>query len=118
MDFNLSGTDAVLSYAFYECHYIMRDDEVKDAIKRGDYQIASVDERTRRNLGYGAREYSFNDAECSAFSAFYHLAVPFWGCNFESYNELIHDHGGEFISQILDFIEYHLTRADVSDWLS
>jgi hypothetical protein len=95
----------------------MRDEEVKDAITRGEYQISSVDERVRRNLGYVAAERGFTDAERSAFGAFYNLAAPFWGCNYESYNELIRDHGGEYVPRILGFIEFHMTRADLDDWL-
>ncbi|MCL2408770.1 MAG: phosphotransferase [Oscillospiraceae bacterium] len=112
MDFNLSGTDAILDYAFYESCYFIKSD--LDGITQGDPRIISVEERIRRNFAYVAREYAFNDAERAAFNTFYNLAFPFWGHNFVMYKKWIHDHGALYIPQILDFIEFHMTRTDIS----
>ncbi|MDR2614970.1 MAG: GNAT family N-acetyltransferase [Oscillospiraceae bacterium] len=115
MDFNLSGTDAALGYAMYECYYYMTEDEIMTAIKERDTR--ELDERLRLNFGYVAREYSFTDAERAAFNALYNLAAPFWGANYTTYNELMRDHGGEYVPQILDFIEWQMNRSDVGDYL-
>ncbi|MCL2402309.1 MAG: hypothetical protein FWC90_06665 [Oscillospiraceae bacterium] len=112
MDFNLSGTDAVLSYAFYESCYFIKSD--LDGITQGGPQIISVEERIRRNFMYVAREYSFNNAERAAFNTFYNLAFPFWGHNFVTYKVWIREHGDRYVSLILDFIEFHMTRTDFS----
>jgi ribosomal protein S18 acetylase RimI-like enzyme len=116
-DFNLSGTDAVLSYAFYESFYYMSEDESETAIRQGAVPVKSAEERILRNLGYVAREYRFTDSEKAAFGMYFNLAVPFWGSNVETYFELIHAHGVEYVPQILDFIEYQMTRRDVDGWL-
>jgi len=116
MDFNLSGTDAVLSYALYECHYTMTEEEL-DGIKRGDLRVISMEERTRRNLAYVAQEYHFTDAERAAWGTFYNLAAPFWGYHFCAYKKWIRECGAQYIPQILDFIEFQMTRTDVGGWL-
>jgi len=116
MDFNLSGTDAILAYAFYESHYIVEDDEVK-GIKQGQNYLDHIEERTRRNLGFIASVYRFSDAERSAFRTFYNLAVPFWNYNFEVYREWLKEDGERAVSHILDYIECHMTRDDIGDWL-
>ncbi|MDR2360594.1 MAG: GNAT family N-acetyltransferase [Oscillospiraceae bacterium] len=108
MDFNLSGTDAVISYAMYEGFYYMTDDEIVTAIKTCD--TTQVDERIRRNFGYVARMYKFGDAERFAFGKFYNIAAPFWGAHFQKYGELVSVHGAEIVPQILDFIEWQMQR--------
>ncbi|MDR0445475.1 MAG: GNAT family N-acetyltransferase [Oscillospiraceae bacterium] len=115
MDFNLAGTDAVLSYAMYECFYYMTETEITRAVTERDTR--EIDERAARNLGFVAREYKFGATEHSAFNAFYNLAAPFWGAHYETYNTLLRDRDGEFVPHILDFVEWQLNRSDVSDWL-
>jgi GNAT superfamily N-acetyltransferase len=115
-DFNLSGTDAVLAYAFYECFYYMTEAE-SDIIKQGAVTVPIAEERLRRNLGYVARAYTFTDAEKASFGTYFNLAVPFWGANAEAYHKLIRDHCAAYIPQILDFVEFQMTRRDVDDWL-
>jgi len=116
MDFNLSGTDAVLSYVFYESNYINFDEELAE-VKRGALRIHALEERTRRNLAYVSEEYCFGDSERSAFNTFYNLAVPFWNYNFILYKDWLRECGGKAVPRILDYIEFHLTREDVGGWI-
>jgi hypothetical protein len=112
MDFNLSGTDTVLAYAFYECHYYMTEAEIRNTILTRSTTV--IDNRTLRNFGYVGREYNFSDKEKDAFSEFYRLAVPFWGSNCHTYHELISESGKMYVPKIRDFIEQILNAADVT----
>ena len=58
LDFNLSGTDAVLAYAFYESFCYMAASEF-EAIKQGAVSVPIVEKRLRRNFSYVALEYTF-----------------------------------------------------------
>jgi len=121
MDFNLSGTDAILAYAFFESHYIVDDDEleeVKNNISLGIMNIEKIEERTRSNLKFVSSEYNFSHNERTAFIHFYRLAAPFWNFNGEAYTSLLNNGGISVVKKILDYIEYHFNRTDVESWLS
>jgi GNAT superfamily N-acetyltransferase len=122
MDFNISGTDCVLNYAFCECYYYLEDDDfAKSALLGFDGFKAAhalVEQRLRRNLGCVGEVYKWTDAERAAFGDYYNVSAPFRPTNSGEYHELMDEHGEKYVPFVLDVIEYHLTRADVGgEWL-
>ena len=118
IDFNLSGTETVLNYAFCESFCSLKDDSEIDllldteALKRRDVQTAQC-------LSWIGKNYTFTDNEREAFNAYYNIVAPFrW--SYQSFymsilsNREKYPDGIKYAKCILDWIEYQMTRKDVS----
>lgn len=121
IDFNLSGTETILNYAFCESFCYLEDDSEIDLLIDTE-ALKKRDEWTKQRLTWIGKYYKFTDAEKEAFNEYYNIVAPFRSPyhylfisvlkNKEKYPE-----GRKYAGLILDWIEYQMTRDDVSGLL-
>lgn len=115
IDFNLSGTETILHYAFCESF----------AGLENAAEIASLKARDRKaaeRLSWIGGAYTFTAAEREAFSDYYHMVAPFrwtYPCFFLPLlqNREKYPYGGRYAETILGGMTYQHTRGDAGSLL-
>lgn len=121
IDFNLSGTETVLNYAFCESFYCLDDDSEIDLL----LDIASMKKRdayTAQRLAWMGKNYKFTDYEKEVFNKYYNTVAPFRWPYHSFFLSLLKDRekypdGRKYAGQILDWTEYQMTRNDAGSLL-
>jgi|LSQX01.2.fsa_nt_gb hypothetical protein len=121
IDFNLSGTETILNYAFCECFECLRD-ESEIEILTDTLAMRHRDEKTAQRLAWIAKNYKFTDVEKYAFNEYYNIFAPFrwpYHCFFIKLltNQDKYPDGGKYAEVILDWIEHQMHRRDVGQLL-
>lgn len=117
-DFSLLGSETILNYAFCESFEPPVSRDVPDLLNNR-WSMHERDQLTMQRLSWIGEEYTFSEAECIAFLPYYHITVPFrWPC-FSVFQRVLRGaYASSAAPKILDWIEYQMTRTDVSSWLS
>lgn len=113
-DFNLSGAEPILNYAFCECLSTWQGKEETDVALLCDISAQQKhDENTARWLRHISKHYAFCDAEKQAFTAYYNTSYAF---RWSNYNFLMHHlrtSGEQYLPAMLAWVERQMTRSDV-----
>ncbi|AUS96227.1 hypothetical protein CDQ84_11910 [Clostridium thermosuccinogenes] len=121
IDFNLSGTETILNYAFCESFCCLEDDSEIDVLLDTE-ALKKRDAWTAQRLAWIGKHYKFTDEEREAFNEYYNIVAPFrwtYHCFFLSLlkNREKYPEGRKYAGHILDWTEYQMTRSDVSSLL-
>lgn len=121
IDFNLSGTETVLNYAFCESFECLNDDsEIVELLDQK--ALVKRDTITAKRLSWIGKYYRFTALEHKVWKDYYNIAAPFrwqYHCFFISLlsNHEKYPDGRKYAKDILDWIKYQLTRSDVTELL-
>ena len=77
IDFNLSGTETILNYAFCESFCALDDGEAEIGLLMDPEALKERDRRTAQNLAWIGKHYQFTDAEREVFNEYYNIVAPF-----------------------------------------
>lgn len=116
IDFNLSGTETILNYVFCECCQSLEDEDKISTLLDID-ELKLRDEKTVRNLAYVSKHYKFTDAEKAAFNSYYNIVMPFRWPYHCFFMKLLRGDGRHYANDVIEWVEYQLTRSDVSGQL-
>lgn len=116
IDFNLSGTESILNYAFCESFCSLEDDSEIDLLL-DTAALKKRDEITAQRLAWIGRHYSFKDEEREAFNEYYNIVAPFRWTYHSFFIKLLsnrekYPEGKKYAKSILDWVEYQMTRQD------
>lgn len=117
IDFNLSGTETILNYAFCESYGCLEDDSEIDLLLDSD-ALKKRDGHTKLRLSWIGTRYKFTDFEKEVFNEYYNIVAPFrwpYHCFFLTLlnSRDKYPDGRKYAGLILDWIEYQMTRNDV-----
>ncbi len=116
IDFNLSGTETILNYVFCECcYYLENEDKINTLLDTDELKLR--DQKTVCNLAYVGKHYKFTDAEKTAFNNYYNIVMPFRWPYHCFFMKLLRGDGRHFAHDVIEWVEYQLTRSDMSDKL-
>lgn len=122
IDFNLSGTETILNYAFCESFCSLDGGEGGIALLMDTAALRKRDRRTAQSLAWIGEHYKFTETEREAFNEYYNIVAPFrW--TYQGFfmglltNRDRYPHGRKYAGLILDWMEYQATRKDVVDLL-
>lgn len=113
-----TGTETIPNYAFCESYCYPDDDFELDLLLDTD-AMKKRDDRTKQRLTWIGKRYKFGEIEKEAFNEYYNIVAPFrWFykslfLSFLSDKEKYPD-GRRYAGLILDWLEYQMTRNDVS----
>lgn len=113
IDFNLSGTETILNYAFCECFYYLEHEDMLSTLFDKN-KMKQRDEYTKNNLSLVKKHYRFTPEEYTAYRAYYNVAAPFRWPYICFFMKTITSGKDEYLKSMLDWIYYQLTREDVS----
>jgi len=114
IDFNLSGTETVLSYIIISevCGYPLRRADL-DCLTDKDF-LQKCDAYLYRNLEAIAKHYTFSDDEKENLCLCYNTVYPFscWSVN-HKLDIAIKENKPAYVKPILDWVYYQLNRNDI-----
>lgn len=122
IDFNLSGTETILNYAFCESFCALDDGEAEIGLLMDPEALKERDRRTAQNLAWIGKHYQFTDAEREVFNEYYNIVAPFRWTYQGFFMRLLtnrdrYPDGRKYAGLIVDWMEYQATRKDVGDLL-
>lgn len=114
IDFNLSGTETVLSYIIINdiCGYRLKESDL-DHLNDVDF-LTKCDDYLYQNLKIIGRNYTFSDYEKENICLCYNTVYPFscWTIN-GMLSIVIKENKPEYIKSLLDWTYYQLSRDDI-----
>ena len=114
IDFNLSGTETILSYIIINevCGYHLRKEDL-DHLSDTDF-LKKCDDYLYKNLEIIAKNYTFTEYEKIHICLCYNTVYPFccWSIN-AMLDMIIRENKPEYIKPILDWVYYQLSRDDI-----
>lgn len=117
IDFNVCGREPVLNYIIREAlmhieNSVLFDEDGNELYFYSDKLEAIRIRSFMKNIEYISEFYSFNDCEKSAFPLLYHYISSFWWEQVYAIKQFSNDKYK--VEKILDWIEFQLTRQDIS----
>ncbi|HBN85692.1 MAG TPA: hypothetical protein DDZ89_17820 [Clostridiales bacterium] len=121
VDFNLSGTETILNYAFCESFCSLDDDSQIDMLLDTE-ALKKRDARTAQRLGWIGKHYRFTDIEKESFNEYYNIVAPFRWTYHSFFLSLLknrekYPEGRKYAGIILDWIAFQMTGKDISSLL-
>ena len=112
IDFNLSGTEPILSYILCECGRPMTTNDC-ELLANHDF-LAECDDYLNYNLALIKNKYQFTADEIYAYNLAYNTIFPFtYGRMSGMLRRTIQENKTQYIPNILSYLLYQLTRNDL-----
>lgn len=111
IDFNLSGTEAILNYAICESLYYLEHDDLKtlDTVETAK----KYDSHFKESMACIKKHYIFTEEEKKAFGTLYNIVAPFRFPNISLFISVIEKGETQYIDSMLRWIYKELTRKDL-----